>query len=158
MNYACTKKLRKTSRVEPFLWLWWLNVEAHFIVFLTDRMFRPRISVEKGQFGPGFQWTKCRSIVWKENQRIFYQFILSLFSARTFLPGELAILKSGVFWIQIFLFWFLSLELHITYNFVHAKTLTNLISKTASKLIVQKLWNVIFFMSHALFSLIFFPN
>ncbi len=104
MINAGTKKFRKASMIEPFLWLWWLNVEHHFIVFLTVKMFRPRISLKIGRFGPRFQWMKCRSIFWKENQRIVDQFVLPFFSARTFLSGKLAILKSGFFLIQIFLF------------------------------------------------------
>ncbi len=52
--YACTKKSRKTSVVEPFLRLWWLNVESHFIAFSTGKMSRPRNSLKLGQFGPGF--------------------------------------------------------------------------------------------------------
>ncbi len=83
--------------IEPFLWLWWLNVEPHFIAFLTCKVFRPRRSLNIGRFGPGFQWTKCKTIFWKENQRIFDHFALSLFSARTFLTGDLAILKNGIF-------------------------------------------------------------
>ncbi len=122
---VCAKILRKTSMVEPFLWLWWLNVELHFFAFLTGKMFRPRISLKIGRFGPGFQWTKCRAIFWKVNQRIFDPFVLSLFSARTFLSGELAILKSGKFRIQIFLLGFISLELHISFNFVNAKRSAN---------------------------------
>ncbi len=124
-----TKKVRKTSMVEPFLWLWWLNVEPHFIAFLTGKMVRLRIPLKIGRFGPGFQWTKCRSIFEKENQRMFDQFVLPLFAVRTCLTGELAILKSGIFWIQMFLFGFLSFELQISYTFVNAKILTNLISK-----------------------------
>ncbi len=103
--------------VSPFSWLWWLNVEPHFIACLTGNMFRPRIPLTIGRFGPGFQWAKWRSIFGKENQRIFDQFGLSLFSARTSLPWELAVLKSGIFWIQIPLFWFLSLKLQFSYNF-----------------------------------------
>ncbi len=106
MIYACTKDLRKASMVETFLWLWWLKVEPHFITFLTGKMFRPLISLEIGRFGPGYQWSKCRSILWKGNQRIFDQFVLSLVSAWTYLTGELAILKSVIFWIQLFLFGF----------------------------------------------------
>ncbi len=102
MIYACAKKLKRTSIVEPFLWLWWLNVEPHFIAFLTGKIFRTRTSPIIGRFKPGFQWTKCRSIFWKENQRLFDKFVLNLFSARTFLIGDLAILKSGFFWIQMF--------------------------------------------------------
>ncbi len=143
--------------VEPFLWLCWLNVEPHFIAFLTSKMYRPRISLKIGRFGPGFQLTKCRSIFWKENWCIFDHFVLSLFWARTFLSGELAILKSWIFLIQIFPFGFLSSELLISYTFVNAKRLTNWISKTASKLIVQKLRNMNLFMSHAFFHY-FFSN
>ncbi len=73
--------------IEPFLWLWWLNVEPHFITFLTCKEFRPRRSLKIGWFGPGFQWTKWRAIFWKEDHRIFDQFALSLFSARTFYWG-----------------------------------------------------------------------
>ncbi len=143
--------------VEPFLWLCWLNVEPRFIAFLTGRMYRPRISLKIGRFGPGFQWTKCRSIFWKENRRMFDHFVLPLFWARTFLCGELAILKSGIFLIQIFPFGFLSLELQISYTFVNAERLTNLISKTAPKLIGQKLRNCNLFISHAFFHY-FFSN
>ncbi len=157
MIFACRKKLGKKSMIEPFLWLWWLNAEPHFIAFLTCKVFRPRRSLKIGRFGPGFQWTKCRSIYWKENQRIFDQFALSVFSAQTFFTGDLAILKNGIFWIQIFLFGFLSLESQISYNFVNAVRLTNQISKTASKLIVQKLRNMNLFMSHAFFHY-FFPT
>ncbi len=46
MIYACTKKFRKPSKVEPFLCLCWLNVEPPFIAFLTGKMFRPRISLK----------------------------------------------------------------------------------------------------------------
>ncbi len=67
-----------------------------FIAFTIYKMFWPRISLKKGRFGPGFQRPK-RSIFWKENQSIFDQFSLSLFSTRTFLSEELAILKSGFF-------------------------------------------------------------
>ncbi len=38
--------------VAPFLRLWWLNVEPHFIAFLTGKIVRPRISQEIGRFGP----------------------------------------------------------------------------------------------------------
>ncbi len=109
MIYACTKKLRKTSMVAPFLWLWWLNVKPYFIAFLTGKTFRPQISLKISRYGPGFQWTKCSSIFWKENQRMFDQFALSLFSAQTFLSGDLAILKNGIFWIKIFLFGFVGI-------------------------------------------------
>ncbi len=119
------KKCRLTSMVEPFLWLCWLNVEPHFIAFLTGKMCRPQISLKIGRFGPGFQWTKCRSIFWKENRRICDHFVLSLSWARTFLSGELAILKSGIFLIQLFPFGFLSLELQTSFKFVDAKGLTN---------------------------------
>ncbi len=84
MIYACTEKLRKTSMVEPFSWWWWLNIEPLSIAYMTDKMFRPRISLKIGWFGPGLQWSKCRTIFWKENQCIFDQFVLSLFSARKF--------------------------------------------------------------------------
>ncbi len=65
-----------------------------------------------------------------------------IFSARTFLSGELAILKSGIFRIQIFLFGFSSLELQTSFEFVNAKVLTNVISKTAAQLVVQILRNM----------------
>ncbi len=91
------KKMRKTTMVEPFSWLWWLNVELLFIAFMTGRMFRPRISLKIGRFGPGFQWSKCRSIFWKEILRIFDQFLLPIFSTRTFSTWELAVLKSAIF-------------------------------------------------------------
>ncbi len=65
---------------------------------IFDRQSVPASDISKiGRFGPGFPWTKCKLIFWKENQRIFYQFVLSLVSARTFLTGDLAILKSGIF-------------------------------------------------------------
>ncbi len=91
------KNMRKTSMVEPFSWLCYLNIELLFIAFMTGRMFQPRIALKIGRFGPRFQWSKCRSIFWTEIRRIFDQFVLPLFSARTFLPGELAVLKSGIF-------------------------------------------------------------
>ncbi len=81
---VCTKKLRKTSMVEQFSWLWWLNAVPLFIEFMTGKMFWLR------RFGPGFQWPKSRSIFWKENQRILDPFSSSLVSTRTFL-------KSGIF-------------------------------------------------------------
>ncbi len=60
MIYACTKKLRKASMVEPFSILWWLNVEPLFIASMTGKMFRPRISLKIGRTGLEFQWSKCR--------------------------------------------------------------------------------------------------
>ncbi len=46
------------------------------------------------------------------------------------------------------------MELQLPYKFVNAKRLTNEISKSTSKLIVQKLRNMNSFMSHAFFSLL----
>ncbi len=106
---------------EPLLWLWWLNVEPHFIAFLTGKMLRLRISLKIRRFGPGFQWTKCRSIFWKEDQRIFGQLVLSLSSARKYLTRKLAILKSGIFGIQIFLFGLVSLDLQTSFKIANAK-------------------------------------
>ncbi len=85
-----------------------INGRAIFVIVVVERgasFYRifdwqnvPASDISKiGQFGPGFQCTKCRSIFWKENQRIMDQFVLLLFSARTILTGELAILKSGIF-------------------------------------------------------------
>ncbi len=89
----------------------------------------------------------------------FYQFSMSLFSTRTYLTEELAILKSGSFRNQIFLFGFSSLKLQTSFGFLNAKSLTNQSSKTASKLIIQKLRNMNLLMKHAFFScLLFLPN
>ncbi len=71
---------------------------AFFIAFMTGKMFRPRIALKIGRFGPGFQWSKCRSIFWKENQRILGQLVLSLFPARTFLTEALKIFLFGFFY------------------------------------------------------------
>ncbi len=60
--------------------LWWLDVEPPLIAFMTGKMFWPRISLKIGRFGPGFQWSKSRSIFWKENRRITDQYSLPLFS------------------------------------------------------------------------------
>ncbi len=38
-----------------------------FIAFMTGNMFWPRISLKIDRFGPGFQYSKSRSIFWKEN-------------------------------------------------------------------------------------------
>ncbi len=59
--YVCAKILRKTSMVEPFSWLWWLEVEPLLIAIMTGKMFWPRISLKIGRFGPGFQWSKSRT-------------------------------------------------------------------------------------------------
>ncbi len=105
------KKMRKTSMVEPFSWLWWLTAEHRFIAFMTGKMFWLQKYLQIDRFGAGFQWSKSSSIFWRESQRIFDQFSLSLFSTRTFLTEELAILKSEIFWTQLDLFGFLSLQL-----------------------------------------------
>ncbi len=100
---------------------------------IYDRQNVPASGISKiGRFGPGFPWSTCRSVYWKEILRIFDRFVLPLFSARTFLAGEFAILKSVIFWVLIFVFEFLLLELHISFTFVNAEKLTNQISKTAS--------------------------
>ncbi len=158
MIYACTKKLRKTSVVEPFLRLLWLNVEPHFIAFLTGKMFRPRISLKVGRFRPGFQWTKCRSIPWKENQRIFDQFVLSLFSARTFLTGDLAISKSENFWIQIFLFGFLSSDLQTSFKLVDAKKVNEQIVENRIEIDRSEAENYGFIHESCVFFITFFPT
>ncbi len=49
------------------------------------------------------------------------------------------------------------MESQVSYNFVNAIRLTNVLSKTASKLIVQKLRNMNLFKSHAFFHY-FFSN
>ncbi len=80
-----------------------INGRANFVIVVVvrwasfyrifDRQNVPASDISKiGRFGPGFKWTKCRSIFWKENSRIFDQLLLSFFSARTFLTGDLAIL------------------------------------------------------------------
>ncbi len=40
--------------VEPFLRLWRLNVEPHFIAFLTGKMFRPRVCLKKADLDLDF--------------------------------------------------------------------------------------------------------
>ncbi len=82
----------------------------------------------------------------------FEQFSLFHFSTRTFLTVELAILKSEFRCIQILLFGFSSLKLQTSFEFASAKLLTNILSKTASKVMVQKLRNKNVFMSHMFFS------
>ncbi len=145
--------------VGPFARSLWLDVEPLFIAFMTAKMFWPQICLKIGRLWLKFRWSKSRSIFWKGNQRMFDQFSLPLFSTRTFLTGELAILKSVIFWIQTCLFGFSSLILQTSFKFINAKRLTNKLSKTASKLIVQKLRNMNLFISHAFFSLLFFqPN
>ncbi len=108
--------MRKTSMVEQFSWLWWFNAEPLFIVFLTGKMFWPRISLEIRRFGPGLQWSNRRSIFWKENQRMFDQFSLFLFSTRMFFNWGASHFDKWIFLNSIHLFGFKSLELQVFLN------------------------------------------
>ncbi len=89
---------------------------------------------------------------------MFDQISLTFYSTRSFLTGELAILKSVIFEFK-YVYSDFPLKLQTSIKLVNAKRLTNKLSKTASKLMVQKLRDINLFLSHAFFSLLFFqPN
>ncbi len=73
--YVCTNKLKKASMVEPFSWLWRLDVKPLFIAIMTAKIVWPLKSLKIGWFGPGFQWPKSRSYFWKK----MYAYLTNLY-------------------------------------------------------------------------------